>query len=442
VWRDDRRLEAAVALGIISAEQADAIRAIAPARDTSTRDAHGPKPVGVFNAASIGYVLGAVTVVAAMTWFLADRWQWLGAGGVLVACALYAAMFLGVAHVLRREGYQVAGGFAVLLAVATVAPFVVASNELLHWFEPLPYMVCGYRDFAFWSCRGEELVVELAVAAAALVALRYVRFSLLVLPLAAIAVRMIFHTADAWGVNGAGDAAKGWVWVIGASLLVATAYVTDRRQRGDEDFARWLHLAAAFCAIPATFHLLSATEWYRHLLVAGAFVAFAMALTMRRIVWLLLGMGWFVGYVVWLASDVFKDSPAFPMLLAALGIGVIIATVWMQRNAGMLQRRFGTVTSDGRPRFPGGAPLLLTPAVVALLLLPSALREDEQQRRDQRWETRRFILIERRRRAKADSTEAAARGQEPGQAPERAPRPVPARPSDPARKETPLPPRP
>lgn len=440
--RDDRRLKAAVALGIISAEQSDAIRAIAPARDPSTRDANGPKPVAVFNAASIGYVLGAVTVVAAMTWFLADRWKWLGAGGVLVACALYAAIFLGVAHVLRREGYKVASGFAVLLAVATVAPFVLATNELLHWFEPLPSMVCGYRDFAFWSCRGEELVVELAVAAAALVALRYVRFSLLVLPLAAIAVRMMFHISHAWGLNGTGDAGSGWVWVIGASLLVAAAYATDRRQRGDEDSARWLHLAAAVCAAPATFHLLSATEWYRHLLVAGAFVAFAMALTMRRVVWLLLGMGWFVGYVVWLASDVFKDSPAFPILLAALGIGVIIATVWIQRNAAMLQRRFGTVTSDGRPRFPGGVPLLLTPAVVALLLLPSALREDEEQRRVQRWEMHRFILVDRRRRAKADATEEAARGRMPGQAPGQAPRPVPARPADPARKETPLPPRP
>lgn len=430
--RDDRRLEAAVALGIITTEQADAIRAIAPARDAdrdSDRDAETgalrARVGGVLNAASIGYVLGAITVVAAMTWFLADRWKWLGAGGVLVACALYAAVFLGVAHVLRREGYQVASGFAVLLAVATVAPFVIATNELVHWFEPLPHMSCGYRDFAFWSCRGEELVVELAVALAALFSLRQVRFSLLVLPLAAIAVRLVFHASDAWGLNDAGDAGSGWVWVIGASLLVAAAYETDRRQRGDEDFARWLHLAAAFCAVLATLHLLSATEWYRHLLLPGASVAFAMALTLRRTPWLLLGMGWFVGYVVWLASDVFKDSPAFPILLAALGIGVIIATVWIQRNAEMLRRRFGTVTSDGRPRFPGGVPLLLAPALVALLMLPSALREDEERRRVQRWEARRFMQAERRRRAKADSTDAAER-----QA---------ARPAESGRKETPPP---
>ena len=231
-------------------------------------------------------------------------------------------------------------------------------------------------------------VSTLQALAAALVALRKVRFSLLVLPLAGIAVRLIFHVADVWGLNGIGRSGSGWVWVIGASLLVSAAYATDRRQRGDEDFALWLHLAAVFCAVPATFMLLGSTEWYRHFLVPGAFVAFAMALTMRRFPWLLLGMGWFVGYVVWLAADVFKDSPAFPILLAAIGIGVIIATVWVQRNAAMLVRRFGTVTSDGRARFPGGLPLLLAPALVALTMLPAAQREDEEQRRVMQWETR------------------------------------------------------
>ncbi len=401
--RDDRRLEAAVALGIITAEQAESIRAIAPSRDDAPRTA---RPL---DAATIAYVVGAITVVCAMGWFLADRWKWLGASGVFVVCLLYAAIFLVTAHRLRREGFPVAGGFAVLLAVATVPAMVVASNELLHWFVPTSGLYCGYPDFMFWPCRGEELVVELATAAAALFALRKVRFSLLVLPLAGIAVRLIFHVADVWGLNGIGRSGSGWVWVIGASLLVAAAYATDRRQRGDEDFALWLHLAAVFCAVSATFMLLGSTEWYRHFLVPGAFVAFAMALTMRRFPWLLLGMGWFVGYVVWLASDVFKDSPAFPILLAAIGIGVIIATVWVQRNAAMLVRRFGTVTSDGRARFPGGLPLLLAPALVALTMLPAAQREDEEQRRVMQWETRRFMRAQRAERVKAEAKADSAR---------------------------------
>ncbi|MCE9601840.1 MAG: hypothetical protein K8S21_06440 [Gemmatimonadetes bacterium] len=410
--RDDRRLEAAVALGIITADQARAIAAIAPARDEVA--ARSPRAL---DAASIAYVVGAITVVLAMGWFLADRWKWLGAGGVVAVCALYAAVLLFTAQRLRRDGYSVAGGFAVLLAVATVPPAVLAGNELLHWFTPRAAYSCGYPDFIFWSCRGEELVVELLTAVAALFALRKVRFSLLVLPLALIAARLIFHLADAGGMFGRGDAVSGWIWAMGGSVLVAAAHSTDRRQRGDEDFAFWLHVAAAFCAIPATLQLLSATEWYRHLLVPGAFVAFAMALTMRRFVWLLLGMGWFVGYLGWLASDVFRDSPAFPILLAALGIAVIIATVWVQRNAAMLVGRFGTVTSDGRPRFPGGVPLLLAPALVALLLFPSALREDLERRRVHDWQARRQMRATRLQRTKAEADSVAGPAAGPAQTP-------------------------
>ena len=424
--RDDRRLEAAVARGIITAEQARAIAAIAPARDDAA--ARSPRAL---DAASIAYVVGAITVVLAMGWFLADRWKWLGAGGVLAVCALYAGIFLFTAHLLRRDGYSVAGGFAVLLAVATVPPLVLASNELLHWFAPVAGFSCGYPDFSFWSCRGEELVAELVTAAAALFALRKVRFSLLVLLLAFIAVRLIFHLSDAWGMFGRGDAVSGWIWATGGSVLAAAAHATDRRQRGDEDFAFWLHVAAVVCAVPATLQLLSATEWYRHLLVPGAFVAFAMALTMRRFVWQLLGMGWFVGYLVWLASDVFRDSPAFPILLAALGIAVIIATVWVQRNAAMLVGRFGTVTSDGRPRFPGGALLLLAPALVALLIFPSALREDLERRQVQQWQTRRYMRAARLQQLKAAADSAADSSAGP------APRPVP----DAGKKETLPPPR-
>ena len=419
--RDDRRLEAAVALGIISEEQARAISAIAPAHDDAA--ARSPR---VLDAASIAYVIGAITVVLAMGWFLADRWTWLGAGGVLAVCALYAGVFLFTATLLRRDGYPVAGGFAVLLTVATVPPIVLATNELLHWFVPVAGLACGYRDFIFWPCRGEELVVELATAAAALFALRRVRFSLLVLPLAFIAVRLIFHLADAWGLLGRGDAVSGWVWAVGGSVLVAAAHATDRRQRGDEDFAFWLHAAAVVCAVPATVQLLSATDWYRHLLVPGAFVAFAMALTMRRVVWLLLGMGWFVAYLGWLASDLFRNSPAFPILLAALGIAVIIVTVWVQRNAAMLVARFGTVTSDGRPRFPGGVPLLLAPALVSLLMIPTALREDLERRRVNDWQARRLMRAARQQRidAEADSAAGAAPRRVPGESKKETP-PVP-----------------
>lgn len=440
---EEARLATAVARGIITAAQAEAIRALdlpggaegatgGPAeREPSRESARG------FNAATIAYVVGAVTVVGAMGWFLADRWEWLGPWGVLLTTAVYAVLFLFVARRLGHEGFATASGFAVVLAVAMVPPGVTALNDLIGWFPGGWGRSCRWPDFVFWSCRGHELVVELATALAALVALRRTRFSLLVLPLAAIAVRLLFHLTDGWGLHVIGDASGGWIWVAGGSGLAAIAYATDRRQRGDEDFARWLHLAAAACAVPASLHLLSAYEPFRHFLVPGAFVAFAAALLLRRWVWLLLGMGWFVAYLGWLAGEVFRDSPAFPILLAAIGIGVIIATVWVQRNAATLVARFGTVTSDGRPRFPGGVPLLLAPAAVALLLLPGAFEDDAERRRHWDWQYRRSVRQMAREtkkakaaaQARADSV-AAARGAVPAA---RAPQPSPGRGETPPR---------
>lgn len=375
---DDRRLDAAVALGIITAEQAQAVRDLTPERQR-TQASHVPS---ASSAATLGYVLGAVTVLIAMGWFLSDRWAWLGAGGVLAVTALYAGLFLVVARRIRAEGYPQASGFAVLLAVAMVPVATVAINELVGWFPHSSPGVCGSEDFVFWACRGEEIVVELVTVVAALVALRQVRFSLLVLPIAGLALRFLFHGGAALIGTGLGAASAGWMWMIGASVLTATAYATDRAQRGDEDFALWLHLVAAVSAAIASALLVGSFENLRHLLVPAAFVAFAFSLRMRRFAWTLLGMGWFVAYLGWLAGEVFRETPFFPIVLAALGIGVIITTVWVQRNSAELVVRFGGITTDRRPSFPGGIALLLLPVVVAAVQLPGSVALDRALRRE------------------------------------------------------------
>ena len=87
-------------------------------------------------------------------------------------------------------------------------------------------------------------------------------------------------------------------------------------------------------------------EWYRHLLVPAAFMAFAFSLRMRRFVWTLLGLGWFVAYLGWLAADVFRDTPFFPIILASVGglLGLLLlVSQWRGTDAGMLDlpRRYG-----------------------------------------------------------------------------------------------------
>jgi hypothetical protein len=421
--RDERRLDAAVSLGIITAEQAAAIRALTQDRPgasgASGATGAGAESPRAFNPATLAYVLGAITVLVAMGWFLTDRWQWLGAGGVLAAGTLYAALFLFVAHRLRREGFPQAAGFGTLLAVLMTPVAGSGLLELVGWFTEGSRSYCYGADYVFWTCRGEEFVLELATAAVALFALRRVRFSLLVAPLIAIGLRGIFLASDlAW--HGLSNVTAGWIWMIGTSLLTAVAYATERLQDGDEDFALWVHFGAAISAFAAAVTLVAPYGNFRQILLPAAFVAFVFSLRMRRAAWLILGLLWFIWYLYWLAEDVFSNSPFFPIILAALGLGVIVATVWAQRNRTWLIARFGGSPADRRPIFPGGIPLMLLPAVVAVLNLPGAARLDRAMRAEQDAAANAYEAVSRRR----ERQEAARAGGTPDSGVGRQPRPT------------------
>jgi hypothetical protein len=204
---------------------------------------------------------------------------------------------------------------------------------------------------------------------------------LLVTPIVAAVVRSLFHATDTMFGAGLGALTAGWVWAVAAGLLTSVAYVLERQQPSDEDYARWLHIAAVISAASASLLVLGRLDELKHLLVPGAFVAFFTALRVRRFSWQLLGLGWFAGYLVWLASDVFADTPIFPIILAALGVGMIILTVWLQRNRERLVSRLGALDSAGRPVLPGGVLLPMLVAIVAATQVPASVALDRADRR-------------------------------------------------------------
>lgn len=409
---DDRRLAAAVSLGIITAEQAAQIRALTPRRAPPPAAA----PIG---ASVLAYGIGAITVLVAMGWFLADRWEYLGAGGVLAVVTTYGALFALVAVRMRREGFTLAEGVASLLTVAMVPLAVLALSELLPWFPQAPGSACNARagaeefQFTFWACRGLEFTIELVTLAATVLAWRISRFSPFALIAGGIAMRFVFLAAAVIFGGENGVATIAWLWMICASLAATTAYGLDRRPTGEHDVARWLHLLAAFAAALTSGMLVNQFDGLRHLLLGSAFVAFAFSLRMRRGIWTLLGLAWFVSYLGWLAAEVFRETPVFPIILAALGIGVIVVTVWIQRNHNRLIARFGGVESGARPSFPGGVAILLLPIAVAVWRLPAAVRLDTANAVEALATTnaRQATRARERREAQADSAAAAATGQ-------------------------------
>src|SRR5689334_6629915 len=121
-----RLIDVAVERGIIDTGQRDQLAALS-AELTGARNRSHEEPDDTaprrevrrgFNAITVAYSLGALLVLFALAWFLLERWKVLGPFGVLVVALIYAAAFAGVGTVLRRRGFDEAGGLAIVLAVA------------------------------------------------------------------------------------------------------------------------------------------------------------------------------------------------------------------------------------------------------------------------------------------------------------------------------------
>jgi len=369
-------LSRGVAQGIISTEQRDALLALGVGGGEPREAARA------FNGITIAYGVGALVVLFAFGWFLVDRWRVLGNPGVFWLSTAYAAVFLMVAHVLQREGFATARGVAVLLAVAMVP---LAARALGMWtglWSPELELMCSSPMRPFVACQGEPLVIELSAVAAALIALRRIPFPPLMIPIAVVCVTLPERMMRGWAPSDINGVAVGWRFMAVASVVAATAYAIDQHLR-DDDYGFWLWIAAAVTATVAGVNLFSGDASLRHAFLPASLVVLAGAVILRRRVLAVLGIIALFGYLAWLASDVFKLTLAFPVLLAALGVAIIIVTVWLQRRFPAIIRRLGGDLSKP-PHFPGGILALLAPALLGLLLMRDARNIDRERRADAR----------------------------------------------------------
>ncbi len=388
-------LDSGVESGVISAEQRSALLALAGASSpevSARREAER-----AFNGITIAYGLGAIVVLFAFGWFMVDRWKVLGDGGVFGLSVAYAGIFLLVAQVLRRDGFETARGVATLLAVG-MAP--LAMWALLRWtglWTPELDAVCGQRDHPFAVCQGQPLAIELAVVAAALVAMRQMAFSPFMIPIAVVCVTLPERLLREWAPGQYMDGAvMGWRLAIVASALAAVAYTVDRRRRG-EDYGFWLWISVAATSWWSVLMLFQFDRSLRPWLAPVALLVIIASVYLRRRALLVVGLFGVLGFLGWLAFDVFKVTTAFPLVLALLGVAIIILTVWLQKQFPEVIRRMGGDPSQP-PRLPGGIAALLAPALLGVLLMNSAARLDREKAADRRSHARAAASRDRVRR--------------------------------------------
>ncbi len=329
-------IAAAEERGIVSASQREALvrlhdelSAGSPSRIEAARG---------FNWVSVAYGVGALFVVFAFAWFLADRWSALGPWGVLGVALVYVALLLGCHAWLERHGFALAASVALTLAVG-LTPVIAWSLQVVTglWHVNTRSEWLGGQDVWIAVC---WLVVDLATMLAALVAFRWRPGVTLTAPMTVALWGMSFHLARAIGFEYLVGSFDRWLFLSHGLLVCLVAGEVDRwqvRERargralpGDLAFCFWF--GGLFASAIAYLSIWGQSGPWRHSLAVVAVVLIALSLLLRRRTLLVYGLLALFGYLAYLAFDVFRAYLPLPAILATLGILLILTTVWVQRR--------------------------------------------------------------------------------------------------------------
>ncbi len=368
------RLTDAVARGIITAAQREEILAL-PDTAPPGAEARG------LNAVTVAYHLGALMVLFAGAYFLMDRWLALRPGGVLLVSLAYAVAFAAAALLFRRRGFRLAEGVAATLVVVMVPVISWALASLAGVWAPYDVFIpIRPPGAAAWDS-GRWLIPQIATVVAALIAARLVRYPLVLAPAAFAAWSITIPLTElAFGLTLGGFIVARVSLLVG-TIMIAVGYMVDRRTR-TRGWGFWIYLFGAIATFIGMVQTASDYLLVRHLSPLVSLAAVAFSLRIGQKLFLVAGVLGLIVYLGHLAFDVFSGTVLFPVALAALGLGIIVATVWMQRAYPVLAARMGAGAGAAR-RVPGDLVTMLVPAALALLLLAISVPRERARAEEQ-----------------------------------------------------------
>ena len=328
----------AAAEGVIAQVDADNLVRWASERPlhrakTDVGTAASPEKAKGFNIVTVAYYFGAMLMISAFAWFLGNIWAALGSGGVLVTTVIYFAIAIATGWWLRRKGYVVGGGLLITVAVCLTPLIVFCVEDLLGmWPSGAPGEYKNYYPLI----HGSWIAMELATVVVAAIALYFVRFGFLTAPLAFslwffsmdLAAFIMGRESFDWNTNA-------WISVGVGLVTILVGFALDKllHKKGEtksEDFAFWCYLFGLMAFWGGMTSLDSGSELGKiiYLLINVGLVG--ISLWLNRSVFLVFGAIGVHVYLGHLAYTIFKDSFLFPFAIAALGLSLILVTVFAQ----------------------------------------------------------------------------------------------------------------
>ena len=330
-------LDGAVAAGILSPLQADALAAhfatVAPhaARHAAPDGARaGPR----FTFVHVLYYLGGMIAIGAMSLFMTLGWNSMGGWFGCVCAVFYAMLALALAHWFLARKLEIPAGIRATLAVVMVPLAIFAAQMALgYWGEDKPY-----RDFHVYI-DWRWVIMELGTLAIGAILLWRYRFPFMLMP---ISVTLWYMSMDfAAFLLQTQDAPYDYDWELRKFVslyfglaMTLLAFWVDLRSRFSRDYAFWLYLFGVLTFWGGLSSMDSGSAWGK-LAYCGINVAMILIGTVlgRRVFAVFggLGVAFYLGDLSWHA---FRDSLLFPFALSLLGLAIIALGVrWQRREA-------------------------------------------------------------------------------------------------------------
>lgn len=339
LWLSAADIHRAASENVLAIEQADRLLEWAldqqpqtPSPDGSAADVEQKRGL---NLVTVAYYFGAMLMISACAWFLGDKWDALGAKGILATSLIYAAITAGAGLWLRAKGYEVGGGLLITVTVCLTPLVTYTIEDMLGvWPGDRPG---AYQSYYPWI-HGSWIVMELATIAVAAIVLRFVRFGFLTAPIA-FSFWFLSMDAAAWylGQHNFNWTVRQWVSVLVGLLTMLIGFGLEKTLHDSDkprfdDFAFWCYLFGLMAFWGGLTSMDSGSEIKRALYAAINLGLIGVAIKLRRATFLVFGAMGVYAYLGHLAYEVFKDSFMFPFALALLGLSLILATVWTQRR--------------------------------------------------------------------------------------------------------------
>lgn len=282
------------------------------------------KPRIEFNFPNVTFYFGGLLAIASLSWFLVEAWERLAGGGLLAIALAYAAAFatLGYRFSVKTET-RVPGGILVTAAVWMTPLAVYGLERMLDlWPSANPGSYSNY----YTRVHGSWIAMELATLAAGAFALRFVKFPFIVFPMAVAAWFLSMDVAPLiLGVPELTESSRKWVSVaVGLAMMVASRAV-DRRAK--EDYAFWGYLFGLL-AFWGGLSLLDSNHEFGKFVYALINVGLIfLSVRLKRRTFIVFGAIGVFGYLGHLSRTVFPDAIAFPILMSAIGVGILLLGV-------------------------------------------------------------------------------------------------------------------